>query len=211
MGDDMRNLIVYVIGPPGVGKRTVGTLLAEELPGKLVDNHFWLNPVLGLVEQDGVTPLPGRFWDFATRSRRTVMDTIAELSPTSWNFIFTHAAVGAGNDLDNEIAQDIKNVAKARNADLRAVCLTASADELERRVVLPGRRELMKELDPIAARRNAEQPPFDPGVINTIHIDSTLKSPCETVRQVLSELRIGTRRTPLRRQWTGQRDPRGHG
>ncbi len=124
------------------------------------------------------------------------METITELSPASWNFIFTHAAVGAGNDLDKEIARDIKNVAKARKADLRVISLTASADELERRVVLPGRRELMKETDPVAARRNADQPPFDPGVGNTIQIDSTLRPPCETVREVLSELEIGIRRLP---------------
>lgn len=189
MGDDMRNLIVYLIGPPGVGKRTVGKLLAEQLPAKLVDNHLWLNPVLGLVEQDGVTPLPDRVWEFATRSRRTVMEAIAELSPAQWNFIFTHAAVGAGDELDREVALDIMRVAEARKANLRAVNLTAGADELARRVVLPERRELMKETDPIAARRNAEQPPFNPGICRTIRVDTTQLSPRETASGILSELR----------------------
>ena len=36
------NLIVYLIGPSGVGKATIGSLLAEQLPAKLVDNHYWL-------------------------------------------------------------------------------------------------------------------------------------------------------------------------
>lgn len=188
------NLIIYLIGPPGVGKATVGCLLAERLPAKLVDNHYWLNPVFGLIEQDGVTPLPKRVWDFASRSRRVVLETISELSPATWSFIFTHAAVGAGNALDQDIAQDIIGVAKARGADLWVVQLTANAEELARRVVAPERRRRMKEADPDKARQNATEPPFDPGMPNAIRIDTTKKSPAQTASEILLNLQEGVRR-----------------
>src|SRR5437016_4249068 len=40
-GSAMKNVIVYLVGPPGVGKYTVGKLIAERLSAKLLDNHFW--------------------------------------------------------------------------------------------------------------------------------------------------------------------------
>ena len=182
------NLIVYLIGPSGVGKATIGGLLAQQLPAKLVDNHYWLNPLLGLVEQDGVNPLPKHFWEFAARSRRVVMDTIIEFSPADWSFIFTHGAIGTGGAHDRDFALDITSVAEARKADLWAIQLTASADELARRVVMPERRKHMKEVDPAAARRNAAERPFDAGVRNTLLFDTTDMSPAEATRSILSKL-----------------------
>lgn len=38
----MNNVIVYLLGPPGVGKYTVGRLAAERLPAELLDNHDWI-------------------------------------------------------------------------------------------------------------------------------------------------------------------------
>lgn len=188
------NFLVYLVGPPGVGKAIVGRLLAKQLPARLVDNHHWLNPVLSLIEQDGVTQLPERFWELATRSRRVVLDAIIELSPANWSFIFTHAAVGDGNAIDQEILHDIKSVARARRAHLWAVQLTSSAEELARRVVSPERQGRMKEINSAAARRNAVQRPFDPGIDNTILIDTTLKSPDETMLEVMSKLDLEVRR-----------------
>ena len=188
------SLIVYLIGPPGVGKATIGRLPAKALPAKLVDNHYWLNPVLSLIEQDGVTPLPEHFWSLAARSRRVVLDTIVELSPGSWNFVFTHAAIGHGTSADQEIADDIKHVVTARKARLLAVQLTSKPEELARRVVTPERHDQMKEIDPAAARLNAVQAPFAPGVDNMICIDTTLKSPDETMKEVLAALDEMSRR-----------------
>lgn len=184
-----RNTIIYLIGPPGVGKATIGARLAERLPAKLVDNHYWLNPIFGLIPQDGVTPLPKEIGALAARSRGVIMDTIISASPRAWNFIFTHAAVGIGEAYDRAVADDVKRVAGAREALLIAVQLTANADELARRVVLPERRPQMKETDAEAARRNAAEPPFDPGITNTVQIETTPKTPEETAEDILALIR----------------------
>ena len=52
----MNNVIVYLIGPPGVGKYSTGKLLAGRMPAKLLDNHYWCNPIFEIIEPDGRTP-----------------------------------------------------------------------------------------------------------------------------------------------------------
>jgi MoxR-like ATPase len=58
--DDARRhtAIVYLIGYPGVGKRTVGAVLAEQLDGVLVDNQLINIPILTLFRWDGKFLLP---------------------------------------------------------------------------------------------------------------------------------------------------------
>src|SRR6478735_41612 len=95
----MKNLFVYLVGPPGVGKYTIGTILAERLPAVLIDNHYWLNPVFRLVRQDRVTPLPEAVWPIVNQVRAAVLETVATLSPRDWNFITTHAATNDPDDV----------------------------------------------------------------------------------------------------------------
>jgi hypothetical protein len=163
--------MIYLVGPPGVGKYTVGSHLAKAMPAKLVDNHHWLNPLFSLVEQDGKTPLPLAVWDLAAQVRKAVFETMATLSPSDWNFVVTHAATGIPRDY--EIAGEIREAARLRKARLLTVRLTCSADELAARVISPDRRLRMKETDPDAARLNALKPLFNPGHEGMMTIDTT--------------------------------------
>jgi len=94
----LKNQCVYIVGPPGVGKYTVGSALAVQMPAKLVDNHYWLNPIFGLIQQDGITPLPKEVWVQVNQLRAVVLETIATLSPSEWSFVFTHAFVNNPRD-----------------------------------------------------------------------------------------------------------------
>jgi hypothetical protein len=153
----MKNAVFYLIGPPGVGKYTVGKIIAERTSAKLVDNHYSINPIFGLIEQDGRTPLPAEIWPLVGRVRSAVLETIATWSPRDWNFVFTHAASDDPSD----------------------------PEELARRVLSPERRLRMKESDPEAARANAVAPVFDPGHANVIDIDTTTKAPGEVADTVI--------------------------
>jgi len=185
----MKNQFVYIVGPPGVGKYTVGSALAVHMPAKLVDNHYWLNPIFGLIQQDGITPLPKEVWVQVNQLRAVVLETIATLSPSEWNFVFTHAFVN--NPRDYGIARDIFAAAERRSAAILVVRLTCTADELARRVVVPERRARFKEVDAEAARRNASLPLFDSGDRKTLTIDTSALTAEATVERILQALPEG--------------------
>ncbi len=187
MTDALSNVMIYFVGPPGVGKYTIGKILAERFPAKLVDNHHWLNPLFDLIAQDGKAPLPDGIWVQAAHVRRAVLKTIAEISPRGWNFILTHAATGDATD--REIASEILEAARLRNARLLTVRLMCSPDELAKRVVTPERRLRMKETDPEAARQNAMRPLFDPGCEAPLNLDTTGREPAEVAAQIIELLR----------------------
>jgi broad-specificity NMP kinase len=179
----MKNAVFYLIGPPGVGKYTVGKIIAERTSAKLVDNHYSINPIFGLIEQDGRTPLPAEIWPLVGRVRSAVLETIATWSPRDWNFVFTHAA--SDDPSDAGTCREILSTAERRGADVIVARLHCEPEELARRVLSPERRLRMKESDPEAARANAVAPVFDPGHANVIDIDTTTKAPGEVADTVI--------------------------
>ena len=183
---DMRNTIIYLIGPPGVGKYTVGQLIAAASGARLIHNHYWNNVIFDLLDQDGVTPLPDSIWEKTGQVRGAVMKTIAELSPPDWSFIFTHAAVGDGDEIDRQIVMDFSQVAEARNASLFTINLVCQPEELGRRVRSLERRKLMKEVDGEAAKRNAVMHAFDPGIGRRTTIDTTSMSARDAAERILT-------------------------
>jgi hypothetical protein len=179
--------IIYIVGPPGVGKYTVGRLLADQLGCKLVDNHYWLNVIFSLVEQDGITPLPKAIWPLAGQVRSAVLETIATLSPPQWSFIFTHSALNDPAEL--AIYEDVKAVAQRRGSRLVAVGLSCrNSDELARRVVMPERRRRLKGADAVDARRHALLPTLDPGHSGTINVETDGLTPEEVAQRIAKEL-----------------------
>jgi hypothetical protein len=179
----MKNAVFYLIGPPGVGKYTVGKIIAERMSAKLVDNHYSINPIFGLIEQDGRTPLPDKVWQEVGKVRSAVLETIATLSPRDWNFVFTHAA--SDDPSDALTCREILSAAERRGASVIVARLHCQPDELAQRVLSPERRLRMKESDPDAARANAVAPVFDPGHPNIVDIDTTTKSPGEVADIVI--------------------------
>jgi hypothetical protein len=179
----MKNTFFYLIGAPGVGKYAVGKIIAARTGAKLVDNHYSINPIFALIEQDGRTPLPDQVWQQVGKVRSAVLETIATLSPRDWSFIFTHAASDDPSDVLT--CREVLSTAERRGARVIAARLTCEADELVRRVLSPERRAMMKEMDADAARANAVAPLFDTGCDNIVDIDTTTKTPEEVADLVL--------------------------
>lgn len=185
----MENTFVYLIGPPGVGKYTVGKELADRMPARLIDNHYWNNPVFALVEYDGVRPLPAGIWERAAAVRAAVLETIATLAPADRNFVFTHAVTSeGGHPLDMVIAGQILRTAERRGARTLVARLSCAAEQLARRIADPVRAERLKQLDASRAAAYAALPPFEPRHPWTIDIDTTDRSPAETAARILEAL-----------------------
>ena len=180
----MKNSVYYLIGPPGVGKYTVGKIIAARTGAKLVDNHYAINPIFALIEQDGRTPLPDPLWQQVGKVRSAVLETIAAFSPRDWSFVFTHAA--SNHPSDAGTCREILSAADRRGARVIVARLHCAPDELARRVLSPERRLRMKEMAADAARMNAVAPPFDPGVPDIVDIDTTART-AEQVADIVIE------------------------
>ena len=181
--------IIYIVGPPGVGKYTIGRLLAERLGCRLLDNHYWLNVIFSLVEQDGITPLPKAIWPLVGRVRDAVLETVSTISPPQWSFIFTHSALNDPDEL--AIFEDIKRVSQRRGSRMVVVRLSCrNPDELARRVAMPERRLRLKEADTVGARKHALLPTLDPGHADTISIETDGLTAEDVAQRIVNELRI---------------------
>jgi len=92
------------------------------------------------------------------------------------------------NPRDYEIAKEIIDVAERRSAEILAVRLICSADELAKRVATPERRNRFKEVDPEAAHRNASLPLFDAGPHRVMTIETSRLNAEATTERILLEL-----------------------
>lgn len=150
----VRNVFVLLLGFPGVGKLTIARELGSLLPARVVDNHWINNPILALLEDDGVRTLPGAVWEQTAKVRQAVLDTVATLCDPGANFIFTNS--GTQGDLRSlRSYEQMRDAAALRGALFVPVRLLCAEAELIRRVTSPGRRDRLKSIDPEAARQRS--------------------------------------------------------
>ena len=184
----MKNVIVYLVGPPGVGKYTVGKLIAGRLSAKLLDNHFWSNPIFEVVEPDG-TPFPAGVWDRANDVRSAVLETIALFGPPGRNYVFTHAVSDpGGHPIDWVIAGQIFWVVERRRAGLLVVRLACGEEQLRERISSEERRHRFKTTDAAKARSLASLAPFPINHDWVLDLNTSALSPADTADRIEAEL-----------------------
>ncbi|MBX5068618.1 chloramphenicol phosphotransferase [Rhizobium lentis] len=167
---------VLLIGFPGVGKLTIAKELSPLLAAKVIDNHWFNNPILRLLDDDGTTPLPSGIWKYTGRVRQAVLDAIVDHAPPTANFIFTHAGLG-GDERSIRTFQQIADAARQCEALLVPVRLLCDEEELARRVTMPARRERLKSIDAQASReRSRRAQVLDPQHRFTLNLDVTSKT-----------------------------------
>lgn len=187
----LTNFILYLVGFAGSGKLTVAREFASVTGAKVVDNHWINNPIFGLIDPDGVTPLPPAVWDQTAKVRAAVLETVATLAKPATNFVFTHEGV-AGEPRDQAIFDAIRATAARRGAGFLPVRLLCDEDQLVRRIQSPERAPLMKCIDPADARfKSRNHAVLDPAP-DTLTLDVTRRSPAESVAAILAQ--IGSRR-----------------
>lgn len=180
----LEGTIIYLLGFAGVGKYTVAKELNRLTGARVIDNHYILNPIFGLIEQDGLTPLPERVWEYCWQVHHAVFGTIRELSPRHWSFIFTNGLV-EGDPESQGLYDNIADLARHRGSLLVPVRLLCDEAELIRRIVSPDRRLRMKEVSAEGAReRLARQQVFQPKHPNTLTLDTTYLLPLESAQAI---------------------------
>lgn len=187
-GNKLQNTMIVLIGFAGTGKYTVGRELCELTGAKLIDNHLINNPVFKVVNPDGISPLPAAIWDKVKAIRTIVYEAIRELSPAELSFVFT-IELFEKSPGDQKAFIDLQELAAARGSLFVPVRLLCEVEELCRRVVDPSRVQMMKLINPEAARRrSAEETVLDSTHPNVLTIDVTAKTSSETVEIILRHL-----------------------
>lgn len=186
----LENTVFYLIGFAGTGKYTIARALCELLPCKLVDNHYILNPIFNLIEQDGLTTLPPLVWEYAMQVHLAVLGTIKQLSPAQWNFIFTNELIDDPKGSSQSLYTDILEVASLRSSRFVPVRLLCDPEEHLRRVSRPERRERMKSVSLEDARQKQGLQLFSPPHPNTLTLDVTPLSPSEAARRILEHAEV---------------------
>lgn len=180
--------IVFMLGYPGMGKRTIGAQLATLLDGVLVDNALINRPLLELFRWDGIELLPPEIWDHTIPIREAVLNTIEELAPPSNSYVFTNVieeSPAAVEEYDR-----LRSLAHRRGSLFLSVMLTCDVDAQVSRIDNPDRVALRKGSDPEGYRRHRLTTSlFQPPPIEVIHLDSTDTEPAENAGRIYQALR----------------------
>ncbi len=184
----MTTSIVYLLGSPGVGKRTVAEALAARTGAAVVDNHKVNLPLMSLFRWDGRTELPEEVWGYVERVRGVVLDALAEIAPRDASYVLTNAL-----EADDESVvwfDRIAAVAAARDAVFVPVRLVCDLEEQLRRVVAEDRVVRLKLSDPDRTRELiASVDYFTPTGPTALVLDTTARSAEETAAVIEEHVR----------------------
>jgi deoxyadenosine/deoxycytidine kinase len=127
----MRLLFIY--GPPAVGKLTVANEVANSTGFKVFHNHLSIDAVLPVFDF-GTKP-------FARLVELIRIETVAEAARENVDLIFTFCYA---KGLDEELVAKVERAAKENGAEVLYVLLTCDPEELKRRIVLENRKDFKK-------------------------------------------------------------------
>ncbi len=177
-------MILELAGLPGVGKYTIGRVLAEALNARLVDNHTIANPAL--VSTPFGSP---EFYDMVRAVRDLVFDRLQMLPPTT-NIILT-SAPSRSLARWRELQVANKALAANRQTPLLGVHLRCSAEERERRIRMTDRALLRKITDPEILNDGFKRVVLLDHCDRTLDLDVTSLVPSQAADEIIRWLNAG--------------------
>lgn len=179
--------VVFLLGYPGMGKRTVGAALASLINGVLLDNARIHGVLLEPFRWDGVGPLPPEIWDRVTPIRQALLGVIEDLAPASNSYVFTNAL--EDEESSTEHYDSIKGMAARRGSLFLAVQFDCDIEVQVSRIDNPDRIALRKGADPPGYRWHRQNVKmFDPPAEDRFDIDTTSTSPDRNAELIRDEL-----------------------
>ncbi len=168
--------LVFIYGPPGVGKLTVAQELAKLTGYKLFHNHLTVDLVFSV-------------FDFGTRP-------FVELREKIWMMVFQRAKeegvpgviftfAPEGSVPEHFIPDVIKLIEDDRNT-IHFVELTCHPEELRKRIVNPSRSKYAKGMSPDDVEKYYQRDHLIPASVHArkFMIDTTTVSPSETATRI---------------------------
>ena len=170
-------MIIHLNGWPGVGKKTIGAILAQRLGARFVHNHLLYDLPVAITGHDD----PAR-WPLYEAIRAAAYDALAQRPPGE-RFVMTNA-LRLNTQRDRDTWARLVAAATARNAPLIPVVLEAEANELVRRLQSP-ERVGRKLTDPARLRGYfVENSIQKPAVAELLVLDVTRLSPEEAAARI---------------------------
>lgn len=168
--------LIFLYGPPAVGKYTVGKILARLTGYRLFHNHLTADLVEAIIDRG--TPEFGR----AARKIRLDMITVAadsKIAGLIFTFVYLHP---------KDIAEVRRYASTVRRFGGRVffVKLTAGTDTLERRVVRPDRKRFGKISSRSKLRTLIGRHDFTTAIpgVSSLTIDTTKNSALQSAKRI---------------------------
>ena len=174
--------LIFLYGPPAVGKLTVAQELARLTGYKLFHNHLTVDLVTSL--------FPFGSEPFVKLREEIWLAVLAEAAEQDLSLIFTF---NPERSVRSSFIQNAKDTIESKGSQIIFVELTCDETELERRIERPSRKEFGKlaSLEQYRALR-AEGAFNFPELPRELSIDTTDKPPTETAREIAEYLTART-------------------
>jgi len=179
--------IIYLLGPPAVGKFTVAKAIAEINGAAVVDNQLINLPIFSLLTGWPDAEVTEGMWREIDFVRDAVFRIIEEVAPRSVSYVLTNA-------LEEEpeayvLYERVKRIAASRGSLFLPVVLMCEREEQLRRIPDPSRTQRLKTDDRERAKEYLESTTFfTPGEEDLLTIDTTTMSPGRAADLVMARL-----------------------
>lgn len=171
-------MIVELNGLAGVGKLTIGRILARSLDARLLDNHTIYDPAFATTIFGSL-----EFRETVRAVRDIAFDRAASL-PVGTPIVLT-IAPGRDRHWGEEWQQAIRKLADARRVPLVGVHLHCLPDEIARRISNPDRAMTRKLTDVAVLTDGAQRPILLNHCDRRFDLDVTLCSAVEAAEMIL--------------------------
>lgn len=183
----MKNVFIYLIGFPGVGKLTIAKQLVEKTELVLVDNHKINNLLFPLIETDGHSKLPRPFWENVGSIRKIVCKTIDQLAPPDRSFIFTNCLTKK-NAHDQEWYENILEISRNRNATFVPIKISCQNEEWNKRITSEDRKKQYKAHKPEVIEQYKYESLINTNHPNTLELDTTHLSAEKSTNNIINHI-----------------------
>lgn len=183
-------MLIVLNGYPGVGKLTIGRVLAEKLGARLLDIHSVYNVAFALTE------FRSPDFYYATGVVEDLADELIRRLPVDVPLVFTTVLTeNARRGADADMARFARRA--VGRGPLRMVHLQCDLDENKRRIMSPDRAGMRKPQDPQMAQRNHDgAAPLSGGDLpHLLRLDVTRLSADEAALTIIAWLSGGNLNT----------------
>lgn len=190
---EFKNCLILIMGFPGVGKRTIGEVLARKTNARFTHHHELYDPIFKLFcndyeDQWNLTPT---MWEKLNEAQAVYFSALSDVCSLDDSFIYTEMMLDK-NPYHQIDYKNILNIVKKRNAHFFPVRLTCEENELLERVQSNDRKQYskFKTRDPnLSKKRSREEEVFFSHHENELTIDTTYLSAEEVANKIIAHIK----------------------